>query len=80
VVYALVGYCWLWDKMRKPVFRLPDALMGLMVGWLLIGYSGITSAIPGLGAMANSAHLAGLLSGLALALVVRFRIKTGQED
>jgi GlpG protein len=41
-----------------------------MIFWLALGYTGALELI-GLGAIANTAHLAGLLSGLAFALISR---------
>lgn len=64
VVFALLGYVWLWDRLFSPKFGLPSALMGFMVLWLGLGYSGLLSSI-GFGAIANTAHLVGLLAGLA---------------
>lgn len=64
VVFALLGYVWLWDRLYSPKFGLPSALMGFMVLWLGLGYSGLLSSI-GFGAIANTAHLVGLLAGLA---------------
>ncbi|WP_370278226.1 rhomboid family intramembrane serine protease [Pontibacterium sp.] len=65
VVFALLGYSWFWDR-RNPhqAFGLPPALMGLMVGWLALGYTGVLESM-GFGAIANTAHLVGLLAGLA---------------
>lgn len=63
VVFAFLGYCWLWDRLYSPKLRLPPALMGFMVFWLALGYSGILSSV-GFGSIANTAHLAGLVTGL----------------
>jgi len=71
VVFAVLGYTWLWDLLSiRPLFRLPKALFGFMIFWLALGYTGALEFI-GLGAIANTAHLAGLLSGLAFALISR---------
>lgn len=64
VVYGLVGYTWLWKKRDDRVF-FPDALLGLSVVWLALGYTDFTEWV-GLGRMANSAHLFGLLAGMGL--------------
>ena len=67
VVYAILGYCWLWDRLNpNHSYAFPPALMGLMVAWLLIGFSDLLTAF-GFPHMANAAHLSGLLSGLACA-------------
>lgn len=65
VVFALLGYAWFWDR-RNPqnALGLPSALMGFMILWLVLGYTGLLEGV-GLGAIANTAHLAGLLAGLA---------------
>lgn len=65
VVFALLGYSWFWDR-RNPghSFGLPPALLGFMVVWLVLGYTGVLESM-GFGAIANTAHLAGLLAGLA---------------
>ncbi len=64
VVFALLAYSWLWDRQGgQPRIGLPPALMGMMVLWLVLGYTGILEG-AGLGAIANTAHLVGLLAGL----------------
>lgn len=71
VVFALLAYTWSWDRLvRRTVFGFPSMLMGFMVFWLALGYSGALEKL-GLGAIANTAHLAGLVAGLVFALVVR---------
>lgn len=71
VVFAVLGYTWLWDRQRKvrERFNLPPALMALMVIWLALGFSGVLEGI-GMGAVANTAHLIGLLAGLAFVPLV----------
>ena len=68
VVYGLVGYCWLWNRLHPGVLIFPSALMGFSVVWLIIGYTPLTEALL-IGKMANSAHLFGLLTGLLIAAV-----------
>ncbi|MBR9829990.1 MAG: rhomboid family intramembrane serine protease [Oceanospirillales bacterium] len=64
VVFALLGYSWLWDKRGgQPRIGLPPALMGMMLFWLALGFTGVLEGV-GLGAIANTAHLVGLLAGL----------------
>lgn len=69
VVFAVLGYAWLWDRLAGPCFRLPPALMGFMLFWLALGFSGALEFM-GLGAIANTAHLIGLLAGLLCAGMV----------
>lgn len=72
VVFALLGYAWLWDKMAmKPRIGLPPALMGFMLFWLVLGFTGVLEGV-GFGAIANTAHLVGLLAGLIWLLLMRF--------
>jgi rhomboid protease GlpG len=68
VVYGLVGYCWLWNRLHPGVLVFPSALMGLSVAWLIVGYTPLTEALL-IGKMANSAHLFGLLMGLFVAII-----------
>ena len=65
VVYALMGYAWLRGE-RDPEsgIYLERGLMGFAILWLVIGYFGVFGL-----AIANAAHVTGLLVGLAMALV-----------
>ena len=66
VIYGLLGYLWAWSRLTgDPRTSLPRGLLGFMLGWLLICMSGLVEAL-GFGAIANVAHAAGLLVGLAL--------------
>ncbi|MDP6968362.1 MAG: rhomboid family intramembrane serine protease [Gammaproteobacteria bacterium] len=69
VIYGLLGYIWLWDRLHRPVFFLPQAIVIFMLAWLVLGFTGVLTMI-GAGNMANMAHLGGLLAGLALAFLV----------
>lgn len=68
VVYGLFGYCWVWTRYDSRVF-MPDALFKFALVWLIVGYTPLTQWL-GLGSMANSAHLYGLLTGLIWAWFV----------
>ena len=70
VIYGYFGYVWI-QSLTNPSFgvRLNPAIVKLMLGWFLICWSGILEKLFGLG-IANTAHTAGLLSGIASALVV----------
>ncbi len=64
VVFALFAYAWLWDRlMPSRPLGIPPAMMGFMLLWLALGYTGMLSAL-GFGNIANTAHLAGLVAGL----------------
>lgn len=65
VVYALIGYGWLMgEKAPQTGVYLERALMIVSVVWLVAGYFGIFGM-----AIANAAHLSGLLVGLTMALI-----------
>lgn len=73
VIFGLMGYTWLWDRItpagggQTQRFGLPPALMTFMMVWLVVGVSGLLEKV-GFGSIANTAHLVGLLSGLACVL------------
>lgn len=64
VVYALVGYIWFsgWLAPERGLV-MAKPLIGFMLIWLVIGFAQPFMAI------ANTAHLVGLLSGCLLALI-----------
>lgn len=63
VVYGLLGFAWVAPLLqpRWHIQPLP-AIMLFMVAWLLLGVFGAIEAV-GLGAIANAAHIGGLVSG-----------------
>lgn len=67
VVYALLGYCWFWDKFaRVPRFHVRKSVFIALMIWLvfcLVGGAGVL----GLGNIANAAHIGGLIAGTLLA-------------
>lgn len=66
VIYALIGYCWLYQRLRPAVvFNTPPGLMVMAVVWLLLCFSGLVT-LAGMGKIANAAHAGGLLAGLLL--------------
>jgi len=67
LVYAVLGFFWLYNRLcGTSVFAFPNAMMGLMVGWLLLGFTDVLTWL-GFPPMANIAHLGGLLTGLVSA-------------
>ncbi|AFT71587.1 Peptidase, S54 (Rhomboid) family, putative [Alloalcanivorax dieselolei B5] len=65
VVYGLLGYLWLYGKVNPGAgYQLRKEVVVLMLVWLVICYVGLS------GIVANSAHLAGLLSGMAIGTAV----------
>ncbi|RLV58072.1 rhomboid family intramembrane serine protease GlpG [Parashewanella curva] len=65
VVYALIGYVWVMQQ-RCPQkgLAMPPALMVMSVLWMILGFAGLLPT-----ATANSAHLGGLLIGLAQGVI-----------
>lgn len=72
VVFALLGYAWLWDKLNhQNKIGIPPAMMGFMLFWLALGYTGVLTSL-GFGSIANTAHLIGLLAGLLFVPINKF--------
>nr|WP_315980141.1 rhomboid family intramembrane serine protease [Aliamphritea spongicola] len=71
MVFGLLGFATVWDRLkpRQPV-GLPPAILGFILFMLALGYSDLLAAF-GFGQVANTAHLAGLLTGVMLALIAR---------
>lgn len=68
VLYGLLGYCWLYQWLAPNVhFALPKGVVVLMLVWLLLCLSGLVTLL-GFGAIANTAHVSGLLVGCAAGL------------
>lgn len=66
VVYGLLGFSWVAGRMRPAWgFEPPRPIMLLMVGWLVVCLLGIVEVL-GFGAIANAAHVGGLVAGAAL--------------
>lgn len=69
VLYGLLGYCWMYQWLAPNVhFDLPKGVVVLMLVWLLLCLSGLVTLL-GFGAIANAAHVSGLLLGCAAGLV-----------
>jgi len=70
VVYGLFGYIWL-QGITNPKFavKMNPAVVKLLLAWFVICWTGILEMVFGI-AIANTAHTAGLLSGIALSLLV----------
>ena len=67
VVYALVGYTWLYGRLNKQSsVNLSDSMFVFLLVWLVLGFVDILPFN-----MANYAHLVGLLAGLLIALGAR---------
>ncbi|WP_086481358.1 rhomboid family intramembrane serine protease [Oceanospirillum sanctuarii] len=69
VVYALLGYCWFWDRFaRQPIFYIRKPVFVFLLIWLVFCLVGGASML-GLGEIANAAHVGGLVSGSLWALI-----------
>ena len=69
VVYGLLGFSWAAPQLQ-PAWPIqpPKAIMIFMVGWLVVCMSGMVEVL-GFGAIANAAHLGGLLCGAVVGVV-----------
>jgi GlpG protein len=69
VLYGLLGHCWLYQWLApNPIYRLPRGVLVMMLVWLLLCLSGLISMM-GFGAIANAAHVSGLLIGCCTGLL-----------
>ncbi|NER60347.1 rhomboid family intramembrane serine protease [Pseudomonas sp. MAFF212428] len=63
VLYGLLGHVWLYQWLAPhPLYRMPRGVLVMMLVWLLLCLSGLVSLL-GFGAIANAAHVGGLLVG-----------------
>ncbi|PAU35659.1 rhomboid family intramembrane serine protease GlpG [Vibrio coralliilyticus] len=70
VVYALVGYLWMLGyKAPQLGLNMPKPIIGFMLVWLVLGF------VQPFMAIANTAHLVGLISGSVFGLVDASRAK-----
>jgi len=69
VVYGLLGFSWV-APLLQPGWRIQPsaAIMLLMVGWLVLCMAGMVEVL-GFGAIANAAHVGGLICGAVLGAV-----------
>nr|WP_120996629.1 rhomboid family intramembrane serine protease [Stutzerimonas urumqiensis] len=71
VLYGLLGHCWLFQKLApSPAYRLPPGVVVLMLAWLLICLTGVIELVSfGSVAIANAAHVSGLVAGCATGII-----------
>lgn len=68
VIYGYLGYIVVWQRFTPvPAYELPKGIVIFMLAWLFICMVGFTEMV-GLGAIANAAHLGGLVSGIVVAV------------
>lgn len=80
VVYGLLGFSWV-APILQPAWRIQPAptLMLFMVGWLVVCMVGLVQVL-GFGAIANAAHLGGLLCGAVLGAMFGLLSRSGNMD
>ena len=79
VVYGLLGFSWVAPLLQpRWVIQPPRAIMLFMVGWLVICMAGVVEVL-GFGAIANAAHLGGLISGAVLGAAFGLLSRLGDE-
>ena len=66
VVYGLLGFSWV-APILQPAWQIQPSrgIMLFMVGWLVVCMVGVVEVL-GFGAIANAAHMGGLLCGALL--------------
>ncbi len=69
VLYGLLGYCWVYQKLAPNVFfDLPRGVVIMMLAWLVLCMTGLITLL-GFGAIANAAHVSGFVAGCAIGAV-----------
>ncbi len=81
VVYGLLGFAWVGGSVQPQwAIRPRSSIMLLMLGWLVLCLVGLVEA-AGFGAVANAAHVGGLLSGAALGAIfgIQSRLRAARD-
>lgn len=79
VVYGLLGFAWVAPLLQpRWVIQPTPMIMIFMVGWLLLCLVGVVEVL-GFGAIANAAHIGGLLSGGVLGLAFGLLSRQGSD-
>lgn len=79
VVYGLLGFAWV-APLLHPAWQIQPqpAVMLFMVGWLVACLLGVIEAL-GFGAIANAAHLAGILAGGVLGAIFALKARWDED-
>ncbi len=79
VVYGLLGFSWVAPLLQPGWHIRPSSsIMLFMVGWLVLCMTGMVEVL-GFGAIANAAHVGGLLCGAVLGAVLGVMSRTGGD-
>jgi GlpG protein len=80
VVYGLLGFSWV-APMLQPTWEIQPrrSLLILMLGWLVACMVGLVEVL-GFGAIANAAHLGGLLCGALLGALIGGLSRAGRDS
>jgi len=80
VVYGLLGFSWV-APLLQPAWPIqpPRSVMLLMMGWLLACLVGMVEVL-GFGAIANAAHIGGLVCGAALGALFGAVSRSGGDN
>lgn len=70
VLYAMLGFIWVHKQLHRDFeYAIPRFDLGMMIGWFFLCLTGV------LGPIANTAHGAGLVAGMMLAVGYQFRLE-----
>ena len=71
MIYAMLGYCMIIElEVKNERYELPPAIYLFMIAWMVLGFMGVLDLF-GFGSVANYAHLGGLISGIAFAMIAK---------
>lgn len=69
VLYGLLGHCWIFQRLAPNAdYDLPPGVLVMLLGWLLLCMTGIFELLQ-FAAIANAAHVGGLLAGCLTGLL-----------
>jgi GlpG protein len=69
VLYGLLGHCWIYQRLApNNAYRLPSGVLVMMLVWLVVCMTGVFELLQ-FGAIANAAHVGGLVAGCLTGLV-----------
>ena len=79
VIFGLLGYIWIRHTLAPhPALELPRGIIALMIGWLVVGMTGVIDLFLQ-GNIANAAHLGGLLVGMVSGAIFGLAHRRGRS-